>query len=339
MISISDYSSLALNDIDLGEFHDTNVCLLGGSGFIGTWLVTALHQLNQVQGIRVDLTIYTRDKAKTLIAFPNASFKRLRIEEFDFSKGTCDLGMFDFFFNGATPTSIKPGSDSKSIFFDPTINAVQSIIDSAKKYGNYPRVLNLSSGAVYGDQPMELSHRLEGAAKDLQSSDDDYRASKIVSEQKLASPEIIEVMRSSSPRLFTFYGPGIPLDKHFAIGNFIRDGLNGQPINVQGNPNTRRSYMFPADLVSWLLKAILNPQTTNLNVGSENSVTMLEIASMVSNLTSKKGVALLCPTTVANNYVPSTKNFRSIYSVEESIDLEKGLGLWAEWLTRKQQVR
>jgi dTDP-glucose 4,6-dehydratase len=334
LISISDFRNLSLDQLELGDFHDKKICLLGGTGFIGTWLVNAINQVSYTQGVRVDITIFSREKTRALVKFPKSSFNRLTIEEFDFSRGSCDLGMFDFFVNGATPTATKPGKDSKSIFFDPTINAIQSIIDSARKYGNHPRVLNLSSGAVYGDQPMSLTHRPEGASKNFDDSDDDYRASKIASEHLLASPNVIEVLSSSSPRLFTFFGPGVPLDRHFAVGNFIRDGLCGLPIRVQGNPGTRRSYMFPTDLVVWLLKSLVNPQDVNMNIGSEVSITMLELASLISRMTSKKGVMLLNPSAPANNYVPATGIFRSIYNVAENVELEAGLDSWASWLMK-----
>jgi nucleoside-diphosphate-sugar epimerase len=336
MISISDFRNLPLNLFDMSDFHEKEICFLGGTGFIGTWLINVINQVSYTQGVRVGMTIYTRDKAKALIKFPESSFGRLKIKEFDFSRGSCDLGLFDFFVNGATPTAEKPGADSKSIFYDPTVNAIQSVIDSARKYGNRPRVLNLSSGAVYGAQPMSLAHRPEGAAKNLDDSDDDYRASKIASEHLLESPNVIDVLTSSSPRLFTFFGPGVPLDRHFAVGNFIRDGLCGQPIRVQGNPLTKRSYMFPTDLVVWLLKSLLNPKCVNLNIGSEISISMHELASLVSSMTSNKGVLFLNPSAPANNYVPATGIFRSIYDVEETVGLETGLDSWASWLKKYQ---
>lgn len=336
MISISDFPDSTMSGLDVSKFAEKSVCILGGTGFIGTWLVSALNHISLTQGVRVDISIYTRDKKRARARFPRESFNNLKILEFDFSIGSCDLGVYDFFVNGATPTSTKPGARSKDIFFFPTINAITSVIDSAKKYQNNPRVLNLSSGTVYGDQPMDLILRPEGEAKVLKPSDDDYRASKIVCEDLLNDSDVRQILRATSPRLFTFYGPGLPINRHFAIGNFMRDGLSGIPIRINGNPKTRRSYMFPTDLVNWLLKSMLDPRTENLNIGSEFGISMLDLATLVSSVTSQKGVVLLNPTIQASNYVPSTRNFRSIYSVREFIGFEEGLGLWAEWLSRQK---
>ena len=337
MISISDFADSTLNGIDISKFSQTNICILGGTGFIGSWLAESLDYLSAIHGVELKVTIFTRDKSAALRKFPHSAFKSLTMEEFDFSLGSHDLGMYDFFINCATPTSTKPGINSREIFYLPTINATSSIISSAKKYGNCPRVLNLSSGTIYGDQPLDMKLRPEGPAKTLEVSDDDYRASKIVSEEMLSTANDQKFLKATSPRLFTFYGPGLPINKHFAIGNFIQDGLNGTPIRVLGNPSTQRSYMFPTDLVSWLLKSIQDPKNDDFNIGSESSISMLELAILVSELTSKKSVELLKPETPANNYVPSTRFFRSVHQVKENTGLEEGLIQWIKWILKWQK--
>jgi nucleoside-diphosphate-sugar epimerase len=327
------------NQLDIDSFQGLNtsklrnksICILGGTGFIGSWLVASLHNLDKTYDLKLNITVYTRDKARASSKFAGNKYNRLTIKEHDFLNGALNLGAFDYFINGATPTSSKPGPNTENIFLHPTLNAIESIIITAKNEQNIPKVLNLSSGAVYGSQPLEVSHRDEEQV-DLLENADDYQRAKFLSEVKLTNPDVLEILSPISPRLFAFYGPGMPLNQHFAIGNFMRDGLSGRPIRILGNPNTRRSYMYPTDLVAWLLKSMVDPKPGCFNVGSEESISMAELAKLISDMTSQKGVEFPDPEIPPNNYVPSTKLFREEYAVKEFMPLATGLHHWKSWL-------
>ena len=72
-------------------------------------------------------------------------------------------------------------------------------------------------------------------------------------------------------RCFTFIGTNVPLDQHFAIGNFYNSVINNKKILINSKSNIFRSYMDATDLVDWLMTIFLNNKLEFdiFNVGSE----------------------------------------------------------------------
>ena len=314
------------------EFDSATITILGGTGFIGRWLVQALHEYRLNFGIVSEIIVVTRNSKVAHTLFAEELDIPVKVLEFDFTSNSLELEKSDYFLNGATPSRKKTGLEDSDAVFTSSVNASKSIIQSATKYGNKPRVLNLSSGIVYGSQALSVKNQSERPISLQPEAQSGYLNAKLASEKLFSDATKAELINSISPRLFAFAGPGIALDEHFAVGNFLRDGLEGRPITISGSPLTARSYLYPTDLVVWILTALLHPKNLDVNIGSELPVTMLELASLISELTSRKGIRILDSDVVASNYVPSTSCFRENFSVSQQIGLNQGLERWIEWL-------
>jgi dTDP-glucose 4,6-dehydratase len=132
------------------------------------------------------------------------------------------------------------------------------VIELAKRCN--ARILFASSGAVYAN-PLN-----------------DYGKMKLESENMLlASGLDVRIAR-----MFTFCGSHLKWD-NFAIGQFIRDAVNGGPIRILGDGKTVRSYMYGSDLGEWLWKILLDGEPGAIyDVGSEYPVTIQHLAEEVS---------------------------------------------------------
>ncbi len=145
----------------------------------------------------------------------------------------------------------------------------------------------VSSGAVYGPQPPELSHVKRGLSRRTRPDVCRGRlwrrqACRGVAVRGLSSA----VRRRCAHRtLLCLCRAGLPLDAHFAAGNFLRDVLAGKPIEIDGDGRTVRSYLYAADLAVWLWMILFRGAPGRpYNVGSDRAVSIRELATAAAEL-------------------------------------------------------
>jgi nucleoside-diphosphate-sugar epimerase len=145
----------------------------------------------------------------------------------------------------------------------------------------------------------------------------------------------------SIARCFAFVGPYLPIDMHYAIGNFIRDGLEGGPITVKGDGMPYRSYLYAADLIIWLWTIFLKGVSCRpYNVGSEDEITIAELANTVAHCFPTNIEVRIAEIPKVDKdperYVPSTKRAREECGVRQIIGLKEGIRRTLGQLLRKR---
>jgi dTDP-glucose 4,6-dehydratase len=140
-------------------------------------------------------------------------------------------------------------------------------------------------------------------------------------------------------RCFAFVGPRLPLDANYAIGNFIRDAMNGKIIQISGDGTPYRSYLYAADLAIWLWTILLRGKSCHpYNVGSENDLSIAELGQIVSEEISPESSVIVAGTPIAGQpvarYVPSTERARAELNLETWIPLREAIRRTAKFYSR-----
>jgi dTDP-glucose 4,6-dehydratase len=200
------------------------------------------------------------------------------------------------------------------------------------------RVLMTSSGGVYGVTPPgveRLPESFHGMPDPLQPQNA-YSVAKRTAEHLCALQHDALGLDTVIARCFAFVGEDLPLDKHFAIGNFIADALAGREIVVQGDGSPLRSYLDQRDLAHWLTMLLLRgtPQRA-CNVGSDEAVSIAELAQLVARVAHAEtgretavrvlGAAASGQSALRNRYVPDIARARSELGLDVTIRLEDAI--------------
>jgi nucleoside-diphosphate-sugar epimerase len=201
------------------------------------------------------------------------------------------------------------------------------------------RFLLVSSGAVYGNQPAQLTHlseSFEGGPDPLNPANA-YAEGKRSAEMLCslaASPRLV----TTSARCFAFVGPYMKLDEHFAIGNFISDRLHNRPIRVRGDGSAVRSYLYASDLMVWLWTILFKGQSRRAyNVGSEEALSIAtlarEVASALPPALDVTIAATPTPCVPVHRYVPSTARAREELGLRAEVPLREAIHRTHTWFS------
>ncbi|MFH0934614.1 MAG: SDR family oxidoreductase, partial [Pseudomonadota bacterium] len=244
--------------------------ITGGTGFFGIWLLEALAAANARLDARISVTVLSRDPDKYLAGHPHLAggceWLKGDVRDFVFPRGE-----FSHVIHAATSTDARFNAAEPDEALDSIVNGTRRVLEFAEQAGT-GNLLFTSSGAIYGTQPPDLERMPEEhmGGPDVTDPDSVYAEGKRAAELQLAIAARRTGLNAKIARCYCFVGPHLPLDWHFAIGNFIRDALAGQELVIRGDGRPLRSYLHAADLVIWLLTILVNGKRMRpYNVGSE----------------------------------------------------------------------
>ena len=200
----------------------------------------------------------------------------------------------------------------------------------AAEFHKNSKIVFCSSGAVYGYQPEQVKYLTEDMTfGDIESLDEVKKSYAYAKrDAEFAIQELGQAgLNVSIARCFSFVGRYLPKDQHFAIGNFIADGIAGRNIEVKTSKKVYRSYMYADDLVLWLMTIAdnSNPQCPVYNVASDKEVEIKELADIVANIFNVRIKSSENSAKHVDRYIPSTQKAKKTLSLKESYDLKRSI--------------
>lgn len=311
-LSTEDLDEMLISTADVHRSLDgSRLLITGGTGFFGRWLLESWVDASDRLGLDRIAVVLTRDVARFGAVAPHlAAHRSVELVAGDVIGAKPVKGSFDGAIHAATAASQALTLAAPRVMFDTIVEGTSNVLDWLEPSGDIS-LLFTSSGAVYGTQDPGVE-RLD---EDCRSGPDPLAVGAVYGEAKRAAEMLCAIETSRGvqckiARCFAFVGPYLPLDAHFAIGNFIRDGLEGGPIVINGDGTPVRSYLYASDLAVWLWRILLDGEPGRpYNVGSENAHDLRSVAEIVSRQCSNAEVVIHgipAPDTLPARYVPDT---------------------------------
>lgn len=322
------------------ELRGARLFITGGTGFIGRWLLESLRHADQSLSLGVQATILTRDpqafRRKAPHLADHAGFHFIAGDVCNFES---PAGEFTHIIHAATDASAELNERDPRRMFDTVIQGTRRALDFAVEK-SVDRVLFLSSGAVYGQQPWEMEHVAEDWIGSPSCTDPRaaYAEGKRAAEMLCAIYQKQFGTKIAIARIFALLGPFLSLDIHFAAGNFIRDAMQGRPVIVNGNGLPCRSYLYASDLTVWLWHMLVRAEPGKpYNVGSDESVSIRDMAERVSHVLGNGEYQVLGAKDMGWNpgrYVPDTSLIGNNLGLRRTVSLDEAIrrtALWHGW--------
>jgi len=318
------------------ELSGQSIFVTGGSGFFGSALLNSLLESNKKRNLNINITVLTRDIYSFTINNPKiANSKCIKLIEGNVINFDFPNEKFSKIFHLATTSAAETYNG------EPQLNKYKTLVDGTERVLQFAvsckadKVIFTSSGVVYGELPQGMKSVKEGYL----GAPNTTLPSSALAQGKRSAEFLISYYADLYgfdyviARCFSFVGPFLPLELHYAIGNFVFDALYSDTIKIKGDGTPLRSYLDVNDLIIWLLR--LSSTTCKhkiYNVGSDQSLTILDLAKKIRNIISpEKEINILGDLTHSignfsrDCYVPNIDCAKNELALKVWIDIDKAI--------------
>ena len=251
------------------------VLVTGGAGFIGSHLVDSL--LERGKAVRVFDNMSAGNELYLERWAGNEMFNFIKGDLTKPSEINYILEGCDTIYHLAANPEVRSWLASPDDQFKQNVEATFNLLEDIRKNGGINLLVFTSTSTVYGEATKIPTPETYAPLKPISN----YGASKLAAEAMICSYASMYGFQSVIYRMANIVGPR---SGHGVIYDFI-EKLRKDPLKLQvlGDGTQSKSYLYVEDCIEGM---IYGAETTNedveiLNIGSEDRVTVLEIARIV----------------------------------------------------------
>ena len=331
-IPLDDLEYIFQNTKDVWEqLREKSIFITGGTGFFGKWLLESFIYVNEKLGLNAKIISLSRnpDLFKQEYPFYNEHKKSVRFVKGDVLTYHFKLDEeVQFIIHAATAASDSLNKNNPLLMMDTITLGTRNVLDFALTQP-IKSFIFISSGAVYGKQPFDVSNiqETDNFKIDINNSNAAYSEGKRIAELYCSTYFEKNNLPIKIARCFAFVGPYLPLDTHFAIGNFINNVIKNEDIVIMGDGSTTRSYMYASDLTIAIWKILLVGNNNKpYNVGVDNAYSLKEIALLIKkNYGNDVQILNLNKGLPKNIYVPNIDTLKNELKFNHFIQIEEAI--------------
>jgi len=261
-----------------------NFLITGGAGFVGSHIAEELLRNGNSVTILDDLNtgkMANLEKIKDKINFIKGD-----IRDHVLLKDVCkDM---DGIFHQAARASVQESFIKPEEYQDVNVKGTENIFSQAKDYGI--KVVYASSSSVYGN-PIELPIREDSSMNPINP----YAQTK-VDKEKLAVKYAKNGLKVIGMRYFNIFGERQSKEYAGVVKLFLERIQNKLPPKINGDGLQTRDFVFIVDVVKANILAMeSNIDHIFFNVGTNTSISVLELANIIIKAANLDVKPIFCP--------------------------------------------
>ncbi len=292
----------------------------GGAGFIGSHLSEELLKRGYQLAILDNLSTGKKENIVSILNNKNVEFIKGSITDLPLLQKVFKNADYVFHLAAAAsvPKSIENPQESHEVNVTGTLNVLIAARDNKVK-----KVVNASSCAIYGDAP-GLPKKEDMPVKPLSP----YAVTKLAAEEYCQIFQMVYKLTTVSLRYFNIFGPRQNPDSEYsaAIPKFIKLKIQGKTINIYGDGQATRDYVYVSDAVNALILAAESDAAGIYNIGAGKSISINELVELISRLTGNNTPPVYGPPrpgdivhSLADASKAKTFGYSPKYSLEEGL--------------------